>query len=44
MNPHRTDRRRSRPRIVDGLEILAWAVHPEAYAEPPPDTIVRVER
>ena len=19
------------PRIVDGLEILAWAVHPEAY-------------
>jgi iron complex transport system substrate-binding protein len=32
------------PRIVDGLEILAWAVHPEAYAEPPPDTIVRVER
>jgi iron complex transport system substrate-binding protein len=32
------------PRIVDGLEILAWAIHPEAYAEPPPDTIVRIER
>jgi len=30
------------PRIVDGLEILAWAVHPEAYAEPPNDTIARV--
>ena len=22
------------PRIVDGVEILAWAVHPEAYPEP----------
>ena len=22
------------PRIVDGLEILAWAAHPEAYPEP----------
>jgi iron complex transport system substrate-binding protein len=32
------------PRIVDGLEILAWAVHPEAYPEPPPDTIMRVKR
>jgi iron complex transport system substrate-binding protein len=32
------------PRIVDGLEILAWAVHPEAYPEPSPDAIVRVER
>jgi iron complex transport system substrate-binding protein len=32
------------PRIVDGLEILAWAIHPEAYPQPPPDTIVRVER
>jgi iron complex transport system substrate-binding protein len=32
------------PRIVDGLEILAWAVHPEAYPEPPPGAIVRVER
>jgi len=30
------------PRIVDGLEILAWALHPEAYAEPPPGSITRV--
>jgi iron complex transport system substrate-binding protein len=30
------------PRIVDGLEILAWAVHPEAYPEPPPGSITRV--
>ena len=32
------------PRIVDGLEILAWAVHPEAFPEPPAGTIARVER
>jgi len=32
------------PRIVDGLEILAWAVHPEAYPQPSPEAIVRVER
>jgi iron complex transport system substrate-binding protein len=30
------------PRIVDGLEILAWAVHPEAYPEPPKGSIARV--
>jgi iron complex transport system substrate-binding protein len=30
------------PRIVDGLEILAWAVHPEAYPEPPDGTITRL--
>jgi len=30
------------PRIVDGLEILAWAVHPEAYPEPPAGTIARL--
>lgn len=30
------------PRIVDGLEILAWAVHPEAYSEPPAGTIARL--
>lgn len=30
------------PRIVDGLEILAWAAHPEAYPEPPAGTIVRL--
>jgi iron complex transport system substrate-binding protein len=30
------------PRIVDGLEILAWAVHPEAYPEPEAGTIARL--
>jgi iron complex transport system substrate-binding protein len=32
------------PRIVDGLEILAWAVHPEAFPEPSADRVVRVRR
>ena len=32
------------PRIVDGLEILAWAVHPEAFPEPPDDRVARVGR
>ena len=31
------------PRIVDGLEILAWAIHPDAYPEPPSDAIARIE-
>jgi iron complex transport system substrate-binding protein len=30
------------PRIVDGLETLAWAIHPEAYPEPPAGSITRV--
>jgi iron complex transport system substrate-binding protein len=30
------------PRIVDGLEILAWALHPDAYPEPGPGSISRV--
>jgi iron complex transport system substrate-binding protein len=30
------------PRVVDGLEILAWAAHPEAYPTPPPGTITRL--
>ncbi|MGH2680424.1 MAG: cobalamin-binding protein [Actinomycetota bacterium] len=30
------------PRIVDGLEILAWALHPDAYPTPPEGTISRV--
>jgi iron complex transport system substrate-binding protein len=30
------------PRIVDGLEILAWAIHPEAFPEPSADSISRV--
>ena len=32
------------PRIVDGLEILAWAAHPHAFPEPPKGTVSRVER
>jgi iron complex transport system substrate-binding protein len=30
------------PRVVDGVEILGWAIHPEAYPEPPPGTIARI--
>jgi iron complex transport system substrate-binding protein len=30
------------PRIVEGLEILAWAIHPEAFAEPGSDAISRI--
>jgi iron complex transport system substrate-binding protein len=32
------------PRIVDGLEILAWAIHPEAFPQPPAGRVVRVPR
>jgi iron complex transport system substrate-binding protein len=32
------------PRIVDGLEILAWAAHPEAYPEPAKGSISRLGR
>jgi iron complex transport system substrate-binding protein len=32
------------PRIVDGLEVLAWAAHPDASPEPPPGRIARVGR
>jgi iron complex transport system substrate-binding protein len=30
------------PRLVDGLEILAWAAHPDAYTAPPEGTIVKL--
>lgn len=30
------------PRIVDGLEIVAWAIHPDAFPEPPAGRISRV--
>ena len=30
------------PRIVDGLEILAWAIHPEAFPEPGLERVARV--
>jgi iron complex transport system substrate-binding protein len=32
------------PRIVDGLEILAWAIHPEAFPDPTTDGVTRVRR
>jgi iron complex transport system substrate-binding protein len=31
------------PRIVDGMDILAWAIHPDAFPEPPPGRITRIE-
>lgn len=30
------------PRVVDGLEILAWCIHPDEFPEPPPDRAVRI--
>ena len=30
------------PRVVDGLEILACALHPEAFSEPPGDRVTRL--
>ena len=30
------------PRIVDGLEILAWAIHPDSFPRPLPGRIARV--
>jgi iron complex transport system substrate-binding protein len=30
------------PRIVDGLEILAWAAHPDFYPTPPDGTIAKL--
>ncbi len=30
------------PRIVDGLQILAWAAHPDAYSEPPRGSVTRL--
>jgi len=32
------------PRLIDGLEALAWAIHPEAFPEPPPGAVIRVGR
>jgi iron complex transport system substrate-binding protein len=32
------------PRLVDGLEILAWAAHPDSYPEPPSGRISRAPR
>ncbi|HYJ61213.1 MAG TPA: ABC transporter substrate-binding protein, partial [Actinomycetota bacterium] len=30
------------PRLVDGLEILAWAAHPDVYPAPPEGTIAKL--
>jgi iron complex transport system substrate-binding protein len=30
------------PALVDGVEALAWALHPDAVDEPPPGRIARV--
>jgi iron complex transport system substrate-binding protein len=30
------------PRLVDGIEILAWIFHPELFGEPPPGRVERV--
>ena len=32
------------PRVVDGLEIVAWAGHPDDFPQPPPGRISRVTR
>lgn len=31
------------PRIVDGLEILGWCLHPDVFDEPPPGRAVRID-
>lgn len=33
---------RSGPRLVDGVEALAWALHPDAVVEPPPGRVARL--
>jgi iron complex transport system substrate-binding protein len=32
------------PRIVDGLEIMAWAIHPDAFPEPAGGRVTRIDR
>jgi iron complex transport system substrate-binding protein len=32
------------PRLVDGVEALAWALHPEAFPQPPAGRIARLSR
>jgi iron complex transport system substrate-binding protein len=33
---------RAGPRLVDGIEALAWALHPDAVSSPPPGRVARV--
>jgi len=30
------------PRLIEGIEILGWAIHPDAFAEPPAGRIARI--
>jgi iron complex transport system substrate-binding protein len=30
------------PRIVDGLDILAWSIHPDVFPAPPDGAAVRI--
>ena len=32
---------RSGPRLVDGLEAMAWVLHPDAFRHPPPEEAAR---
>jgi iron complex transport system substrate-binding protein len=32
------------PGLVDGVEALAWLLHPDAVPEPPPGRVARVQR
>jgi iron complex transport system substrate-binding protein len=34
---------RAGPRLVDGIEAIAWALHPDAVPPPPPGRIARVD-
>lgn len=34
---------RPSPRIVDGVELLAWALHPDAVTPPPPGRLARLD-
>jgi iron complex transport system substrate-binding protein len=34
---------RAGPRLVDGVEALAWALHPDAVPTPPPGRVARVQ-
>ena len=33
---------RAGPRLVDGIEALAWALHPDAVAAPPAGRVLRL--
>jgi iron complex transport system substrate-binding protein len=33
---------RAGPRLVDGVEAIAWALHPDAVPAPPPGRVERI--